>query len=268
VQVLNRWQRAGVVELLDQAGTKPDAGKPLPKLTSETIGFVIGPRLNALGRLDNATQAVELLTTEDPEKARVIAAHLEHLNRKRQELCDKTAMEAETFLSRTGGLAGNRAIVLASPDWHLGVIGIVASRLIEKYHVPTFMMVIDEAKGEARCSARSIPGFNLHEAMVSLSDYFTHFGGHAGAGGFALKLDKLDAFKKALYELTLRTVTEEQMLPIVEVDAKVDWPQLNPHLMDLIGQLEPYGKDNPSPNSWWKMLTSGPNGKLGPTASI
>ncbi len=263
VQILNQWQRTGIVEVLDQAGVKPDAGKPNPKLSSETIGFVIGPRLNALGRLDNATQAVELLTSKDLEVCRPLAAHLEHLNRRRQELCDKTFTEAETFLSRSGGLEGHRAIILASPDWNLGVIGIVASRLIEKYHVPTFLMVIDENKGEARCSARSIPGFNLHDAMVKLSDYFTHFGGHAGAGGFGLTLDKLDNFKRALYQLTLQQITDEQMLPIVEVDAQVNWAQVNPHLIDLMEKLQPCGQGNPSPRFVLENIHIGAQRQIG-----
>jgi single-stranded-DNA-specific exonuclease len=263
VQVLNQWQRPGIVEVLDQAGVKPDAGKPNPRLTSETIGFVIGPRLNALGRLDNATQAVELLTSKDLEVCRPLAAHLEHLNRRRQELCDKTFTEAETFLSRSGGLDGHRAIILASPDWHLGVIGIVASRLIEKYHVPTFLMVIDESKGEARCSARSIQGFNLHDAMIKLSDYFTHFGGHAGAGGFALTLDKLDHFKRALYQLTHQQITDEQMLPIVEVDANVSWAQVNPHLIELVDKLQPFGQGNPSPRFVLENIHIGAQRQIG-----
>lgn len=247
IQVLNKRQRLGVNEILTQANAKFENPRPDVQLTSETIGFTIGPRLNALGRLDNASDAVELLTTDDTEKAKNIAAHLEHLNRRRQELCDKTFIEAEKFLVMTGGLDGRKAIILGSPDWNPGIIGIVASRLIEKYHVPVFMMVIDESKGEARASARSIPGFNLHDALVPLAKYLIHFGGHSGAAGFALKMDQMDAFKRELYALADRTITEEQMRPRIEVDTKVQWSQLNPFLIDLIAKLAPYGKDNPSP---------------------
>lgn len=242
VQVMNQRQRLGINEILTEAGTKPDA-----KLSSETVGFTIGPRLNALGRLDNATEAVELLTTQDTERARVIAAHLEYLNRRRQELCEKTMLEAEKYLLSNGGLEGRKAIILASPDWNLGVIGIVASRLIDKYHVPVFLMVIDEAKGEARCSARSIPGFHLHEALTELEHYFTHFGGHSGAGGFGLKLEKLDAFKQELYALTERRVSEKMMQPLVDVDTKLEWNQLTTGLIELTSRLAPFGKENPAP---------------------
>lgn len=248
VKVLNTRQRLGMNAILEAAGTNPDA-----VLTSETVGFTIGPRLNALGRLDNATQAVELLTTHDPERARQIAAFLEQLNRKRRDLCDQTFLEAEQHIQRMGGLGDKRAIILASPDWNLGVIGIVASRLIEKYHVPVFMMVIqrtetqDGLKEVARCSARSIPGFHLHDQLLAFQDMFDGFGGHAGAGGFTLPLAKLDIFKERLYALTAQVITDEQMLPIIELDDALDWSQINPHLVGLIGKMAPFGMDNPAP---------------------
>lgn len=242
LQVLNRRQRPGFQELLEQAGAKPDA-----PITSETLGFTIGPRLNALGRLERADQGVELITSTDPERIRIIAAHLEFLNRRRRELCDQTFLEAESHLQKTGGLNDNRAIILASPDWNPGIIGIVASRLIEKYNVPVFMMVVDKDKAEVRCSARSIPGFNLHDELLALEHYFLGFGGHAGAGGFALKLERLEGFKRDLYAICNRTITDEQMRPIIDVDAKLEWSQVNPHLVALVDRLAPFGMSNPSP---------------------
>lgn len=242
LQVLNRRKRTGFNEILEQAGTKPDA-----PITSETLGFTIGPRLNALGRLERADQGVELITSSDPERIRIIAAHLEFLNRKRRELCDQTYLDAEAHLQKIGGLEDKRAIILASPGWNPGIIGIVASRLIEKYHVPVFMMVVDEAKAEVRCSARSIPGFHLHDELLALEHYFLGFGGHAGAGGFALKLERLESFKRDLHQICSRTITDEQMRPIIDVDAKLEWSQVNPHLLTLIDKLAPCGMNNPSP---------------------
>jgi single-stranded-DNA-specific exonuclease RecJ len=242
LQVLNRRKRPGFNEILEQAGVNPTA-----PITSETLGFTIGPRLNALGRLERADQGVELITTEDPERVRIIAAHLEFLNRKRRDLCDQTFLEAESHFLRNGGLGDNRAIILASPDWNPGIVGIVASRLIEKHHVPVFMMVVDQSKGEVRCSARSIPGFNLYDHLLTLEDYFLGFGGHAGAGGFALKLERLEAFKRDLHAICAREITDEQMQPRVDVDAKLEWSQVNPHLIALVEQLAPFGMENPSP---------------------
>lgn len=242
LQVLNRRQRLGFNQILEQAGMKADA-----PITSETLGFTIGPRLNALGRLERADQGVELLTTDNPERARIIAAHLEFLNRKRRELCDQTFLEAETHLQATGGLGENKAIILASPDWNPGIIGIVGSRLIEKYHVPVFMMVVDEEKGVVRCSGRSIPGFHLHDELLTLESYFLNFGGHAGAGGFSLKLERLESFKRDLHAICRSKITEEQMRPIIRVDARLEWSQVNPHLITLIQKLAPCGMENPSP---------------------
>ncbi len=241
-QRLNQVKRPGIKALLEQAGTPPE--KPI---TSETLGFTIGPRLNALGRLERADDGVELLTTNDPERARIIAAHLEALNRRRQDMCEQTLIEAERYLSSHGGLNNHRVIILASPDWHPGIIGLVATRLKEKYGVPVFMMLVDKEKGEVRCSARSIEGFHLHQQMDKLSDYFLHFGGHAGAGGFALKLERLEAFKAALYKLAEQEITDEQMCPILDVDARLNWGQLTPGLIEMVESLQPVGQANPSP---------------------
>jgi single-stranded-DNA-specific exonuclease RecJ len=245
LKVLNRRQRLGFREILEQAGAKADA-----PITSETLGFTIGPRLNALGRLERADQGVELITSDDPERVRIIAAHLEFLNRKRRELCDQTFLEAEGYLHKQYGPVGlgdHRAVILASPDWNPGIIGIVASRLIEKYHVPVFMMMVDPDKGEVRCSARSIPSFHVHDELSALEDYFLNFGGHAGAAGFSLKLERLESFKRALHEICRQKITDEQMRPIIEVDAKLEWTQVNPHLVTIIRKLAPCGMKNPSP---------------------
>jgi single-stranded-DNA-specific exonuclease RecJ len=253
VAVLNNRKRLGLREILEQAGVPPE--RPL---TSETIGFTIGPRLNALGRLEKAAEAVELLTTDDPERASVIAARLEALNRKRQALCEQTVLEAEQAMRRQGLTIGyqpddQRAIILASPDWNPGIIGIVASRLIEKYHVPVFLMVVDEAKGEVRASARSIEGFHLYDQLAKLEHYFLHFGGHSGAAGFALKLPQLEAFKDDLYALCQQAITDKMLQPLVLMDAQLSWSQLNLHLLELLQTMAPFGKGNPAP----KFLLSG-----------
>lgn len=240
---LNKRRRPGLREILEQAGVAED--KPL---NSDTAGFTIGPRLNAIGRLDHAGEAVELLTGDDPERIRQIAARLESLNRRRREMCDETFLDAEKYLQNAGGLNGNRALVLASPDWHPGIVGIVASRLIEKYRVPVFMMVVDESKGEVRCSARSVPGFDLHaEVLTPLAHFYDHGGGHAGAGGFSMPLSRLEAFKKELYAIAGQRVTDEMMRPVIDVDAKLAWSQINPHLVELINRMAPFGMDNPTP---------------------
>lgn len=245
LQVLNRRELLGVEALLKVANfDEPNLPKPIK---SETIGFVIGPRLNALGRLERADDGVHLLLAETMDEATRIAQHLDALNRKRQEMCEATVLEAEQFLARTGGLNGEKAIVLGSPQWHPGIIGLVATRLKDRYNVPVFLMISDEAKGEVRCSARSIAGFHLHDQMTKLADYFLHFGGHAGAGGFALKEEKLPAFKKDLLAMARRVITDDMCRPTLEIDAQVQWHQLTPGLIGMLDALEPTGMGNPSP---------------------
>lgn len=242
LEQLQQRHRIGIQFILEQAGVTPEA-----ILNAETVGFTIGPRLNALGRLDNATEAVELLTTADAQRAKPLAIRLETLNKKRQELCEKTFLEAEQHLHASGGLQGRKAIILASPQWNPGIIGIVASRLIEKYRLPTFLMVIEPDENKARCSARSIKGFHLTEQLETLKHYFLNFGGHAGAAGFALPADKLSAFKEDLWKLAGNTLTDEAIRPVVEVDCNLQFNQLNLGMLSLLTALQPFGMGNPAP---------------------
>ncbi|MBK8190158.1 MAG: single-stranded-DNA-specific exonuclease RecJ [Vampirovibrionales bacterium] len=242
LQVMNANRRPGIAALLAQAGASPEAS-----VTSETLGFTIGPRLNAVGRLERADEAVELLTSADPERCRIIAARFEALNRKRQELCERTVLDAERYVVSHGALDGQRALILANADWHPGIIGLAATRLKEKFSVPVFLLIPDAAKREARCSARSIDGFPLMERLSELSHYFLHAGGHAGAGGFALPLDRLEAFKNDLYALAARTITDEMLRPTLEVDERLDWEHLTPGLITIIDRMRPFGQANPSP---------------------
>jgi single-stranded-DNA-specific exonuclease RecJ len=262
LQQLNKRQRLGISRLLKNAGVGEDA-----VLNAESIGFTIGPRLNALGRLQNATEGVEFLTTTDAERASELSLLLEGLNRQRQELCDKTFIEAEQHLQASGGIEGRKAIILASPDWNPGVIGIVASRLIEKYKLPTFMMVVEEAENKVRCSARSISGFHLTEHLEKLNPYFLNMGGHAGAAGFALPLEKLKNFKEDLWKLATEVLDDEMTRPVIEVDAKVGFDSLHVGFVDALESLAPYGMRNPSPIFVLEDMKVASQRSLGSTAN-
>ena len=252
----------GINCLLKNAGVGEEA-----VLNAESIGFTIGPRLNALGRLQNATEGVEFLTTTDAARASELALLLEGLNRQRQELCDKTFIEAEQHLQASGGIEGRKAIILASPDWNPGVIGIVASRLIEKYKLPTFMMVVEESENKVRCSARSISGFHLTEHLEKLNHYFLHMGGHAGAAGFALPLEKLKNFKEDLWKLATETLDDEMTRPVIEVDAKVGFDSLHVGFVDALESLAPSGMRNPSPIFVLENVKVASQRSLGATAN-
>jgi single-stranded-DNA-specific exonuclease RecJ len=255
---LNTRARLGTRILLEKAGVLPE--KPL---SAETIGFTIGPRLNALGRLEKATQGVEFLTTREVSVATTLADRLEILNKKRQELCDTTFREAEQQLQSGGGLQGRKAIILCSSHWNPGVIGIVASRLIEKYRLPTFMMVLEDEKQQVRCSARSIPGFHITEHLESMKDMFLHMGGHAGAAGFTLSVEKLETFKNAMWNRAAMALSEDAVRPLVEVDARLGFEYLHPGFCDALDTLGPYGMENPSPIFVMENLVIGAQRHIG-----
>jgi single-stranded-DNA-specific exonuclease RecJ len=255
VTVMNTRQRTGLVAILEQAGVLPEA-----ELSAETVGFVLGPRLNAIGRLENANDAVTLLTTQDATEAARLASHLEALNRRRKDLCDKTTLEAEQFIRQAGVSVGvndneQRALVLASPDWNLGVIGIVANRLVDRYRVPVFMMVHDTQANTFRCSARSIEGFPLVEVLEPLKDMFTVFGGHAMAGGFTLPVERFHRCRQALYDIAAARITPEMMQKPLKIDVCLDLSEATTTFIDHLAVLEPTGQANRPPVVALQKLT-------------
>lgn len=239
-QFLSRHQHVGIQALLEAANRPTDKA-----ITSETLGFSIGPRLNALGRLERADDGVHLLTTNDGEQAEKIANRLEALNRKRQEMGETCLLEAEKAMAAKGGLQQEKCIALCSPDWHPGIVGLTATRLKDRFNVPVFLMI--EEGDTVRGSARSIPGVDMHAILTHFADEFDHFGGHAGAGGFALPAQNYPAFKEKLQEYCRNTIGNELCSPQLTIDTEVAWEQLHPGLVDMVASLAPFGMANPAP---------------------
>jgi single-stranded-DNA-specific exonuclease len=221
------------------------AKQPLTGATEDYIGFVIGPRLNALGRLGDANPAVELLTTDDPVRARVLAAQLEGLNSQRKLLTSQVYRAAEAQLREEPSLLEQPAIVLGHPSWPGGVIGIVASRLKERYNKP--VILLNTTEGEpARGSARSIEGLHITEAITAQKDLLLNFGGHPMAAGLSLEQENLPAFRKRLnrtIEHMLGEVAFEE--PTIQIDAWLPLEELTLDLADTLEQLAPFGAGNP-----------------------
>jgi single-stranded-DNA-specific exonuclease len=215
------------------------------KLSTGTVGFMIGPRINAAGRLERAMMAVEMLTTEDAARAREIARELDLCNSRRQEIERKIYEEARAMIEAGGGLSDRRAIVLAAKGWHPGVIGIVASRLVESYHRPTVVMAIGEAIAQG--SARSIPGFDLYEAIKDCSEALLGFGGHAAAAGLKVNEDRVSTFASAFEERCRRTISSEQLERVLTIDAEVPLGVLSVRVVEETDKLEPFGVGNPKP---------------------
>jgi single-stranded-DNA-specific exonuclease len=214
-------------------------------LTTGSIGFGLAPRINAAGRMSKAIAAVEMLTTADPELALDRARELDECNKKRQEVEAATVAEARRMLDESGGLHGRGAIVLGKAGWHPGVIGIVAGRLAETYHRPTIIVALDGHQGQG--SARSIPGFNLIEALRACSEDLTRFGGHAAAAGLKVSSATFDAFAERFDRHCRDVLTHEQLQKTLTIDAEVPLGTLNLRTVEQVSQLEPYGLGNPRP---------------------
>jgi single-stranded-DNA-specific exonuclease len=209
------------------------------------VVFILAPRINAIGRLGDAHLAIKLLTTRDERIAADIARKLDHENQRRKNIDEKTLGEALEQIRQTVDLDNDRAIVLASEGWHPGVIGIVASRLVERFHLPTVMIAIDN--GEGKGSARSIPGFHLTEALKNCEDLVLRYGGHKYAAGLTIAPDKINAFRDRLKEVSRRLLTEEDLIAKLHIDCEIELSQIDSKLLDTIESFAPFGPQNMRP---------------------
>ncbi len=224
------------------------AGIPLSAsggLGAGRVAFGLAPRINAAGRLDDATAAVRLLLTHDQAEAQELAAELDRRNRERQELEASILEEALAQTEAQHDLRRDRAIVLASPDWHPGVIGIVAARLVERFGRPTAL--IGSQGQEARGSARSAAGWHIAEALRRCADLLLEYGGHRAAAGFSLHPDRIEAFRERFLSLAATDLTDDDLVPTLSGDAEVSLDTLNLGLADLLARLAPHGVGNPEP---------------------
>jgi single-stranded-DNA-specific exonuclease len=215
------------------------------RLSTGTVGFTLAPRINAAGRLERAMMAVEMLTTEEMERASSIALELNSCNARRQEIERLMLEEAHAMIKAQGGVHGRGAIVLAREGWHAGVIGVAAGRLAEVYNRPA--VVIALSGPVAQGSARSVAGFDLFEAIKDCSDGLIAFGGHAAAAGLKLAPDQLPAFAAKFNERCRTALTPEQLQRAITIDAEVVLPQLTLSVVEEIEKLEPHGVGNPRP---------------------
>ncbi|HZG87007.1 single-stranded-DNA-specific exonuclease RecJ [Paenibacillus sp.] len=215
------------------------------EVTSHTIGFGLAPRINAVGRLESADDAVRLLVTDDPVEADAIARRLDALNKERQRMVETAAAEAVETVEREGG-AGD-AIVVASERWNPGIIGIVASRLVETYYRPTVVLSIDPETGYCKGSARTIHGFHLYDALKACESMFGHFGGHESAAGLSMHRDDLEAFAAAFRSEAASRLTEEMKVPVTHIDAELEVADITLEAIHELDKLAPFGAAHPAP---------------------
>lgn len=232
----------GVKALIESAKINPDG-----PIRSEDIGFKLAPRLNAAGRLGCARLVVEMLTTSNPTRAREVADYLEGQNGQRQSLERKMVTHARDLVERDG-IDGCSAIVLANADWHPGVVGIVAGRLVEQFGRPVVLFALTEGSEIVTGSGRSVPGFELHEALKACDDLLVGHGGHAMAAGAKIRPPDIDAFRERFQAYAAKHFPAgEPPAPRLRLDAEVPLSALTPGLLRDLEKLEPYGADNPRP---------------------
>lgn len=232
-------KRPGLRELFKIAGI---SGKPI---NASTIAFAVAPRMNAAGRLGTAKTAVELLLTNDDIRAEEIAAELDRENKERQETEHQIHREALELIANDPNFSAKKVIVLAKEGWHNGVIGIVASRLTEAFYRPCILISINNGVGKG--SGRSIPGFNLFDALTECEDLLTNFGGHAVAAGLGVNENSIDEFSKKINKYADGVLTENDMIPSVKVDCILTEHSLSLNMAKVISMLEPYGMGNERP---------------------
>lgn len=245
LKVISEKRPTNIIELLQVSGYKVDNNIP-----ADAVAFGIAPKINAIGRLADAGLAVEFLVSEDKEEIIAIAKKLNYNNRIRQQMCESTFIQANQKINTEIDLDNDKAIILADTEWHPGIIGIVASKLVEKHYRPVFLISVCKDTNEARCSARGIEGLSLYQILANMPNMFKQFGGHALAAGFVLDLNKMNMNK---FKSSLLTVVEGECLdtevfkPKLKIDETIEPKELTIDLIEELNKLAPFGESNPSP---------------------
>lgn len=239
LELINSAPLPGIRALVESSGLK------FGRVNAGQVVFVLAPRINAVGRLGDATRAVELLTCESYEKALALAQVMEEENRNRRKIDEDTFAKAQDYINQNIDVEQNHAIVLHQNDWHPGVIGIVASRIVERYYRPTVLMTTID--GVAKGSARSISGFDIYQALKKCESSLIQFGGHKYAAGLTVELNKVDEFRQAFYRVANETLPKELLTPVLTIDADIDISELTPKFVRVLSQFAPFGPDNMRP---------------------
>ncbi len=239
LKVLNRRPSVGLAALKEVAGWKNRT------LTIGSLVFSLAPRINAAGRIGHGSQAVELLISEDYDSALDIARQIDKLNRQRQNIQSSIVKDILRRFDDDPELKNRNSTVLYNPDWHKGVVGIAASKIIETYYRPT--IILTKSEDGLTGSARSVADFDLYEAIDECSQWLTKFGGHKYAAGLSLKPENLEKFTDCFEKVVSRRITEDMKKPRLKIAGELRFDQINDRLMRILKKMEPYGPGNPRP---------------------
>jgi len=239
IEQINKNPRPGIKALIKIARMEPG------NLSAGQIVFTIAPRINAVGRLGDANRAVDLFVTDNYEEAERLARVLESENLERRKIDEVTFSHALEMVKQMENFDNELGIVLHHDSWHPGVVGIVASRLVEKYYRPSIMLTTID--GVAKGSARSIPGFNIYEAIEECQDLIVQFGGHKAAAGLEIEIDNIYKFKKKFNEVLKRNLKENEIIPEIKIDSKISLCEITPKFIRVLDQFAPFGPGNMRP---------------------
>ncbi|KOY85506.1 single-stranded-DNA-specific exonuclease RecJ [bacterium 336/3] len=236
---LNKKPMLGLRKLMQVAGFSEDKD-----MTIMNVVFGIGPRINAAGRIEHASNAVKLLVSNNDEEANRFVEHIQENNKDRKDF-DKNITKEALDMILADNLQKSKSTVLYKESWHKGVIGIVASRCIEHYHRPT--IILTHSNGKAAGSARSVPDFDVHEAIEACSDLLEQFGGHKHAAGLTMKIENIPAFQQKFEQIVASTITPEQLIPRLDIDMILPLRNANDRFMRILNQIAPFGPGNMQP---------------------
>ena len=256
---LNEKPRKGLQAIIALSNLEPD------HVTIDDIVFKIGPRINAAGRMESGRLAVELLTAADDRTAARIASQINDNNNERKSIDREITREALEMVQNGKCLACQNATIVYNPEWNKGVVGIVASRLVEAFYKPTF--VLTKSNGFVTGSARSVRGFDLYDSIERCADLLENFGGHIYAAGLTLKEENLPEFARRIEAYVSEHLTTEMSTPVVDVDSRLDFSQITPKFFRILKQFQPFGPGNNSPVFLTENVYDDGNGrKVGPAA--
>jgi len=243
LEIINTGDRCGIKTLIESSGTKNNY------VDTEDIAFRLAPRLNAAGRIDHASAAVELLTTNNLKTAKQLAQSLNSMNIKRHNIEQKIMEDIFEYLKNNQYLLKNSSLVLSDNKlgnmWHEGVLGIVASRMVKKYFRPVVLVAIKEGVGKG--SARSIPGFNIYKGLMSCSDLLETFGGHSMAAGLKIKAEDMDAFQKNFENAVQQMTSPDNFVQTISIDYELDFDDISEAFINELETLKPFGTGNDEP---------------------
>ena len=239
LKVLNENPGKGLLAMIELSNLEPG------HITIDDIVFKIGPRINAAGRMESGRLAVELLTATETGKAMMIGEQINNNNNERKSIDREITQEALEMVQSGQCLASENVTIVYNPNWNKGVVGIVASRLVEAFYKPT--VVLTKSNGFVSGSARSVAGFDLYQSIENCADILENFGGHVYAAGLTLKEENLKEFAKRMDEFVAGKITTDMLTPIVEIDEKLDFTQITPKFFRILKQFQPFGPGNGNP---------------------